>query len=139
MFASKENKRDLEELSNLSNAIARGTRIIGTIETHGNLRIDGELEGDIITKSKVVLGESSLLNGNVRAQNAEIAGRVTGTITVAEMLVLKPTAVIEGDITTAQMVVEAGAAFNGASRMGATVKDIKFAAETAAGAKEKSA
>ncbi len=88
MFASKENKRDLEELSNLSNAIARGTRIIGTIETHGNLRIDGELEGDI---------------------------------------------------TTAQMVVEAGAAFNGASRMGATVKDIKFAAETAAGAKEKSA
>ena len=45
---------------------------------------------------------------------------------VSELLVLKATAVINGDIVTGKLVIEAGAVFNGTCRMGAAVKDIKL-------------
>jgi cytoskeletal protein CcmA (bactofilin family) len=51
---------------------------------------------------------------------------VKGKIEVAELLVLKATAVINGDIITGKLVVEPGAVFNGSCKMGATIKDIKI-------------
>jgi cytoskeletal protein CcmA (bactofilin family) len=45
---------------------------------------------------------------------------------IAELLVLKATAVINGDIVTGKLVVEPGAVFNGGCKMGATIKEIKI-------------
>jgi len=58
--------------------------------------------------------------------NADIEGEVKGKLEVAELLVLKATAVINGDIVTGKLVVEPGAIFNGSCKMGATIKDIKI-------------
>lgn len=120
---SKE-KKEKEELANKKNQIEKGTKIIGDIQTQGNLRLDGELEGNMVSKSKVVLGASCKVSGNVKAQNAEIEGHVSGVVEIAELLLLKPTAVIEGDIITGKLVVEPGAVFNGQCKMGAVVKGI---------------
>jgi cytoskeletal protein CcmA (bactofilin family) len=61
------------------------------------------------------------------AQNADIEGGVKGKIEISEMLVLKATAVVHGDITAGKLVVEPGAVFNGSCKMGATIKDIMSA------------
>jgi cytoskeletal protein CcmA (bactofilin family) len=126
MFTSKEEKRVAEEISNSSNTIGKGTFLEGNVETYGNIRIEGKVNGNIKSKSKVVLGPSSQVNGNVTSQNADIEGEVKGKIEIAELLVLKATAVINGDIFTGKLVVEPGAVFNGGCKMGATVKDIKI-------------
>ena len=73
------------------------------------------------------MGNSSHVAGNIVAQNADIEGEVKGKLEIAEMLVLKSTAVINGDIVTGKLVVEPGAIFNGTCKMGATVKEIKIA------------
>ncbi|MEQ8533466.1 MAG: polymer-forming cytoskeletal protein [Imperialibacter sp.] len=125
MFNNKEIK-EAEELSNSSNIIGKGTILRGGIETFGNIRVEGKVIGDIITKSKAVFGHSSYIEGNVLAQNAEIAGTVDGKVEVTEMLVLKPSAVINGDIVTNKLVIESGASFNGKCQMGVTVKEIKI-------------
>jgi cytoskeletal protein CcmA (bactofilin family) len=52
---------------------------------------------------------------------------VKGKLEISELLVLKATAVINGDIVTGKLVVEPGAIFNGSCRMGATIKEIKIA------------
>lgn len=125
MFTSKEEKRVAEEISNSSNTIGKGTFLEGNVETYGNIRIEGKVTGNVKSKSKVALGPSSFVQGNVMAQNADLEGEVKGRIEVAELLVLKATAVIHGDIVTGKLVVEPGAVFNGTCKMGAAVKEIK--------------
>ena len=126
MFTSKEEKRVAEEISNSSNTIGKGTFLEGNVETYGNIRIEGKVTGNVKSKSKVALGPSSLVQGNVMAQNADLEGEVKGRIEVSELLVLKATAVIHGDIVTGKLVVEPGAIFNGTCKMGTAVKEIKI-------------
>jgi len=126
MLTSKEQKRAADEISVSSNTIGKGTYLEGNIETHGNIRIEGKVTGDVKSKSKVALGPQSLIQGNIIALNADIEGEVKGTLEIAEILVLKATAVINGDIITGKMVVEPGAVFNGTCKMGAVIKDIKI-------------
>ena len=126
MFTSKEEKRVADEISNSSNTIGKGTFLEGNVETYGNIRIEGKVTGNIKSKSKVALGPSSQVQGNITSQNADIEGEVRGKIEVAELLVLKATASINGDIITGKLVVEPGAVFNGSCKMGAAVKEIKI-------------
>ena len=123
--SSKESKR-AEEISSSSNTIGKGTFLEGNVEAYGNIRIEGKVVGNIKSKQKVALGHQSHVQGNILAQNADIEGEVKGKLEVTELLVLKATAIINGDIVTGKMVVEPGAVFNGTCKMGAVVKDIKI-------------
>lgn len=126
MFASKEDHKVAEEISNSSNIIGKGTVLEGNIETFGNIRIEGKVIGNVKTKSKIALGQSSQVDGNILAQNAEVAGEVKGKIEITDILILKPTAVIHGDIITNKLIVESGATFNGGCKMGVANKEIKI-------------
>ena len=126
MFTSKEQKKVAEEISNSTNTIGKGTVLEGNIETYGNIRIEGKVIGNIKSKSKIALGNSSQVEGNIIAQNADLEGEVKGKIEISEMLILKATAVVHGDIVTGKLVVEPGAVFNGTCKMGAAVRDIKM-------------
>lgn len=121
-----KNQKEVEELSNSSNIIGKGTSVQGNVETFGNIRVEGKVVGDIKTKSKAAFGQSSRVEGSVLAQNAEVAGHISGTIEVTELLVLKPTATIDGDIITNKLLVESGASFNGKCKMGVKSKEIKI-------------
>lgn len=118
MFNRNRETQDTAELSNASTQIMKGTTIEGNIDTFGNLRIEGKVVGNIKSKTKIALGESSYIEGNIAAQNAEIAGEVKGTIDVSDILSLKATANIHGDIVTGKLIVEAGAVWNGTIKMG---------------------
>lgn len=122
----KDEKKVAEDLSNSSNTIGKGTTIQGNLETYGNIRVDGRVVGNIVTKSKLVLGQSSFVDGNVLAQNAEVLGEVKGKLEVTDLLTLKPSAQVHGDIVTNKLVVETGAKFNGGCKMGSAVKEIKI-------------
>jgi cytoskeletal protein CcmA (bactofilin family) len=126
MLTTKEQKRVAEEISNSSNVIGKGTVLEGNIETFGNIRIEGKIIGNVKSKSKVALGTSSHIDGNVTAQNADIEGEVKGRIEISDLLVLKATAVVHSDIATGKLVVEPGAVFNGSCKMGAAIKDLKI-------------
>ena len=124
MFANKDKKGVSEELASKNNQIEKGTTIKGDIHTQGNIRIDGDIEGNIVSEAKVVLGETCLVSGNLTAVVAEVSGEVKGIVEISDHLILKPSAVINGDIVTNKMTVEPGAVFNGGCKMGAVVKDI---------------
>lgn len=126
MFTSKETHKVAEEISNSSNIIGKGTILEGNIETYGNIRIEGKVVGNIKTKSKLVLGQSSQVEGNILAQNAEVEGELKGNIEITDILILKPTATIHGDIITNKLIVESGATFNGGCKMGVTMKEINI-------------
>lgn len=127
MFGTKtEKKVKFDESSTSSSIIGKGTSVEGNIETNGNISVEGEVKGNVVSKSKVVLGPSSYVEGKVLADNAIIAGEIQGSVEISELLTLKPTAVIHGDIMTNKLVVESGATFNGSCRMGVSVDTIDF-------------
>src|SRR5258706_12011596 len=97
MLTSKEQKRAAEEISNSSNVIGKGTVLEGSIETYGNIRIEGRVNGNIKSKSKIALGHGSHVEGNIGAQNADVEGEVKGKIDITELLILKSTADIYFD------------------------------------------
>ncbi len=126
LFGNKPEK-ETEEVSNERNIIGKGTTITGDIETFGNIRIDGRLNGNIKSKSKVALGQGSVVDGNIMAQNAEIEGEIIGKLEITDILILHPTAVIKGDIYTAKLIVKSGAIFSGSCHMGEKInKEIKI-------------
>lgn len=101
-----------------SNIIGKGTTINGDIDTIGNIRIDGVVNGYILSQAKIALGISSDIKGDIFSQNAEIAGKVIGNIYVKELLVLKSTSDIKGDVFALKIVVEAGAKIDGKMKIG---------------------
>jgi len=106
------------------NLIGNGTKIVGDITSAGDVRIDGHLLGNIIIAGKFVLGVSGMVEGNITCVNADLSGEVKGTVNVSEILSLKNTAKINGDIVTAKLMIEPGALFTGTCNMGAKVKNM---------------
>lgn len=108
-----------------SNRILLGTEIVGDIKTSGDIRIDGSIRGTVETEGKLVIGESGLVEGEVKCSNSSISGELKGTIEVEQLLSLHSSAKVQGDIYAGKLSVEPGAMFSGKCSMGAIVRDLK--------------
>lgn len=95
------------------NIIGSGTSIQGDIVCEGDIRIDGQVNGLVSTKAKIVVGPEGEITGDLVCQSADILGRVTGIIRVEELLFLKASAFVKGDVYTAHFEMEPTAKFNG--------------------------
>lgn len=115
------------------NLIGNGTKIIGDIQSSGDVRIDGLLTGNIVTSGKFVLGPNGIVDGNVTSSNADISGEIKGTVNVTEMLSLKASAKVSGDIVTGKLAIDSGAVFTGTCNMGAKVKNMHQKSESVNG------
>lgn len=124
--------RNNEGDGNSVNLIGTGTKIKGDIQSEGDIRIDGTLIGTIKSKGKVVIGSTGIVEGEISCQNADISGTVKIKITVSDVLLLKPTAKLTGDIVTGKLAIESGATFSGTCSMGGVVKDISGASSDTA-------
>ena len=109
------------------NRIVEGTSIEGDIRSDSNIRIDGRLKGTIHTKGRLVIGSSGIIEGEIICENADIEGVFIGKINVNQLLSLKSTAKLTGDIITSKLAIEPGAMFSGACSMGGMIKDLKSA------------
>jgi cytoskeletal protein CcmA (bactofilin family) len=135
MFQKGNKTSDMESSS--INLIGNGTKITGDVVSNGDVRIDGSIKGNITITGKLVVGNSGKIEGNIQCQNADVSGEINGKVNVSELLSLKSSAKILGDIVTGKISIEANATFTGTCNMGAVVKNIVNAEET--GAKSKTA
>jgi len=99
------------------NVIVEGSKVIGDIITESNLRIDGEVAGNVSTASKVVVGKNGFIKGNLTCGDADIEGRIEGVLNVEGLLTLRSSALVNGEITTLKLQVEEGANFSGNCKM----------------------
>jgi cytoskeletal protein CcmA (bactofilin family) len=133
MLGMSSNKNQTVDTSSV-NLIGSGTKILGDITSAGDVRIDGQLTGNITTTGKFVLGASGLVDGNVNSINADISGEIKGTVNVTEILSLKSSAKVNGDIVTGKLSIEPGALFTGTCSMGGKVKNINQTTQQSNGA-----
>jgi cytoskeletal protein CcmA (bactofilin family) len=97
---------------------SEGTSIKGDVSASGDIRIDGTLIGNIEAKGRLVIGPKGRIEGEVNCNNIEISGYIKGKITVPELLNMKSSAKINGDIVAGKLSVEPGSLFSGTCTMG---------------------
>ncbi|MCM5662385.1 bactofilin family protein [Galbibacter mesophilus] len=139
MFAESKKNR-IEPIQGQTNRIVENTKIKGDLISEADIRIDGDLEGSITAKGKVVIGRAGKVIGKIECMNADVEGTFDGDLKVENVLSLKSTAVIEGDVIVGKLAVEPGATFNAACSMkGASLKSVKEDGQKQQKAGEKSA
>jgi cytoskeletal protein CcmA (bactofilin family) len=110
--------------STVINIIGNGTIIKGDIKANGDMRIDGTLIGSVTSKGKVVVGTTGNVEGEIICQSADFSGNVKAKVMVAELLAMKVSANLTGDITTGKISIEPGAKFTGSCNMNAPAGKI---------------
>jgi cytoskeletal protein CcmA (bactofilin family) len=133
MFNGKTKDGILGETSTSTSAslIGAGTTMKGDITSNGDLRIDGALEGNIHCSAKVVIGAGGVVHGDINGQQADIMGKVTGTIKVKDLLQLKGGSLLNGNIQAGKLQIEPAANFNGECHMIPTAESNGHAGKSA--------
>ncbi len=121
----KENPNPVGE----RNIIAKNSSLVGDIKSDGDFRVDGKIEGTIQTSGRVVIGKDGYVSGTIDCTNADIEGTFSGKLIVDQVLSLKSTADISGDVIMGKLSVEPGAVFNATCAMKSAVKVIQNGAE----------
>ncbi len=103
--------------------ISSGVTVEGKLSSNGNVRIDGTVNGDITANGNLTIGNQGEVIGEVHAQVITVGGKISGTITAHEKIILETTSFLKGDIITKILVVEEGAVFEGKSSMSSTGKN----------------
>lgn len=125
MFTDSKKPRLQQSGLSQQNTIAQGTIIEGDLKSEGDFRIEGVINGTLITKGKVVIGTTGLVEGSLSCNNADIEGKIKGKLVVLETLSLRASANVYGDVQTSKLAVEPGATFNANCQMKDSVKELK--------------
>lgn len=103
--------------SNAVNLLCEGTMIVGDIKTKNDIRVDGVINGKIITSGRLVVGTTANVEGNIDCANVDVLGGVKGDIMATGTVSLKETARVTGNIMAGVLSMEPGVAFNGNCQM----------------------
>lgn len=121
MFSEKKVQPQVLE----RNLIGKNTSIVGDVISEGDFRIDGSVEGNIKTNGRVVIGLEGNVKGKIECDNSDIEGKFEGELLVNNLLTLKSTSKITGDVIVSKLSVEPGADFNATCTMKSSVKELK--------------
>lgn len=132
MFSDNK-KGKTPDLSNQQNRISQGTTLKGDVTSQGGFRIDGVIEGNVSSPHKVVIGKTGVVQGTLTCKDADVEGKLEGVLKISELLSVKATAIIDGEVTTGKLSVEPGAAFNASCIMKGSVKTLASDAKAKGG------
>ena len=119
--STEDNKKPITSSGSSSsggiNTLTKGTTVEGTLRCDNDIRVDGTIKGKLTCNAKVIIGPSGLVEGEIRCQNAVVEGRFKGIMHVTELLNIRETAEVDGEITTNKLLVQSGAKFNTVCKM----------------------
>ena len=105
--------------------IENSTALKGNIKSKNDIRIDGNVEGEVVTKGKVILGKESDVVGKILCANADIEGKFDGELIVSGTLNLKSGSNVKGKVKIQKLIVESGSIFNANCSMHSAEDGVK--------------
>ncbi len=123
MFGNSNNKNEASKpnasaATGALNTLVQGTLVEGTVHSDSDIRVDGTIKGKLFCDAKVIIGVSGAIEGEIKCRNAVIEGKFQGNLEVTELLNIRETATVGGDVKTNKLIVQSGAAFNVNCTMG---------------------
>jgi cytoskeletal protein CcmA (bactofilin family) len=119
MFTKDKTTTMPDKVGNSATLISAGTTVQGDIKGDNDIRIDGTIHGNVYSSSKIVVGPTGYIEGNINGKQADITGKVQGNISVEDVLQLRGQCNVQGNIAAGTLQVDPTAIFNGQCQMGA--------------------
>lgn len=126
MFNNKNKTEMIQEKTNGNGAtlISAGTTLKGDLSSNSDLRIDGTVIGNIESSSKIIIGGTGIVEGDITAAQTDISGKVSGNIRAKELLQLRDESMVTGNLYAGKLQIEPTATFNGQCFMGANIVEM---------------
>ncbi len=133
MFNTKQPKNEMQQEKTNGNGtntggttlISAGTTLKGDLSSNNDLRIDGTITGNVHSASKIVIGASGVVEGDISGNQADIVGKVSGNIRTKDLLQLRSDCIVNGNLFAGKLQVEPTAIFNGQCHMGEKMGEFK--------------
>jgi cytoskeletal protein CcmA (bactofilin family) len=97
--------------------LGEGTDFKGILTFEGIVRIDGKLEGEVVSKDTLIVGESAVINAEISVNTIVISGTVRGNITASTKIEIQRPGKVYGNIKTPSLFIEEGVIFEGSCAM----------------------
>jgi cytoskeletal protein CcmA (bactofilin family) len=111
------------EHAEISAFLGKGTEFKGVLSFAGTIRVDGKLDGEVISKDTLIAGDEALLQGEITVGTIISSGKVMGNLSASQKVHLLAPAVVEGTIRTPKLIIEEGVTFDGKCEMASQKKD----------------
>ena len=103
--------------------IVHGTVIEGEFYSKSDTRLDGTIKGKVTCKARLIMGKESVVEGVVESNDAKIAGKFSGDLSIAGLLSLDDSAKVDGNVKADKLEVAEGALLNGDVAIGKSPKE----------------
>jgi cytoskeletal protein CcmA (bactofilin family) len=117
IFGNEEEMNGQKGEGRIETVIGKGTNIEGTVNIEGATRIDGNVNGKLVSNDVITVGATGVVKAEIRAKAIIVGGRVEGNLFASEKVELQAKSELIGDITSKSLLVEHGAIFHGSSKM----------------------
>lgn len=98
-------KNFIDDIS-VNTIVGAGSLISGNVTVSGLLRIDGDIDGNIQTMGRVIIGEEARIRGNIRAASVSVGGIVQGDIIAPDYVVVLSSGMVIGSVLTKKLRVD---------------------------------
>ncbi|HHT51462.1 MAG TPA: polymer-forming cytoskeletal protein [Eubacteriaceae bacterium] len=103
----------VEKYDKVEAILGKNFNVNGNVNASGSVRIEGYLKGELTVEGNLVIGETAVIEGLVKATNVHMSGKITGNLYVTGQLKLTSTAIMIGDIEVDKFIIDEGATFQG--------------------------
>lgn len=124
MLFSNKNKESGTPATGSTTIIGTGVTLTGDINSTADIRIDGTLKGNITSSARILVGAGGVIEGDLQCLQADVMGKIKGTIKTKEVLSLRGDACITGDIFAGKLQIEPSVNFNGRCVMSSNVVEM---------------
>lgn len=117
---------ELSQPSEIKALLGEGTEFKGILSFDGTVRIDGRMDGEVVTEGTLIVGQNAVINAEISVGVLVAIGRITGNINASKKIEIHSSCVLKGNIKTPSLVIEEGAIFEGGCEMGKEKVDISL-------------
>ncbi len=105
------------EQAEITAFLGKGTEFKGVLSFEGTIRVDGHVEGEVISKDTLIASDSASLNGDISVGTIISSGKIVGNVNASQKVHLIAPGNVQGTIRTPKLIVEEGVIFDGKSEM----------------------
>jgi cytoskeletal protein CcmA (bactofilin family) len=105
------------EQAEITAFLGKGTEFKGVLSFEGTIRVDGKVEGEVISKDTLIASDGAFLQGEISVGTIILSGRIVGNINASQKVHLLAPASIQGNIKTPKLIIEEGVTFDGKCEM----------------------
>jgi len=108
--------------SEITAFLGKGTEFKGVLSFEGTIRVDGKVDGEVISKDTLIAGDGAYLHGEITVGTLISSGKVFGNISASQKVHILAPGTIQGNIKTPKLIIEEGVLFDGKCEMASEKK-----------------